>query len=184
VKAIIRKVRSDEARASRNQEVHEVSLHFHFTSLASWCRTCLRTTSLASAEGAKAVPVRASSCITAQARMVICADVRIAICSLSHVNRSSSSRRAGARWAIPRACESFLRSTQHSAASKHLQVLFHAGLVQRQRATAAVMYRITTPDLLEWLRYLGRRRVGQTAARRSGSLRPANGSMTTSRRRG
>jgi DNA-binding transcriptional ArsR family regulator len=73
--------------------------------------------------------------------------------------------------------------TQQSAASKHLQVLFHAGLVQRERAAAAVMYRITTPDLLKWLRYLGRRRVGKTASRRTGSLRPANGSLTTSRRR-
>src|SRR5215204_4692838 len=52
--------------------------------------------------------------------------------------------------------------TQQSTASKHLQVLFHAGLVQRRRSAATVIYRLTAPDLLKWLRYLGRSRIGRT----------------------
>ena len=69
--------------------------------------------------------------------------------------------------------------TQQSAASKHLQVLFHAGLVHRQRAAATVMYRLAAPDLLKWLRYLARRRVGKTTNRRSGSVRAVKGAVTS-----
>src|ERR687892_562991 len=46
---------------------------------------------------------------------------------------------------------------QQSTVSKHLQVLFHAGLVQRRRAASTVIYRLTSPDLLEWVHYLGTR---------------------------
>lgn len=45
--------------------------------------------------------------------------------------------------------------TQQSAASRHLQVLHHAGLVQRRREASTVLYWIASPDLLEWCRYLG-----------------------------
>ena len=45
--------------------------------------------------------------------------------------------------------------TQPSTVSKHLQVLFHAGLVQRRRSASAVIYSLAEPDLVEWCRYLG-----------------------------
>ena len=45
--------------------------------------------------------------------------------------------------------------TQPSTGSKHLQVLFHAGLVHRRRSASAVIYSLAEPDLLEWCRYLG-----------------------------
>src|ERR687895_111418 len=61
--------------------------------------------------------------------------------------------------------------TPPSTASKHLQVLFHAGLVQRRRAAATVLYRISSADLLKWLRYLGKRKVGKALrSSRTGSL--------------
>lgn len=44
--------------------------------------------------------------------------------------------------------------TQQSTASKHLQVLFHAGLVQRRREASTVIYGIASPELLEWCRFL------------------------------
>ena len=47
--------------------------------------------------------------------------------------------------------------TQQSTASKHLQVLFHAGLVQRRRAASTVIYWIASPELMEWCRFLGGR---------------------------
>ena len=47
--------------------------------------------------------------------------------------------------------------TQQSTASKHLQVLFHAGLVQRRRAASTVIYWIASPELMEWCRFLGTR---------------------------
>lgn len=74
--------------------------------------------------------------------------------------------------------------TQQSTASKHLQVLFHAGLVQRRRAAATVIYRITSPELLKWLRYLGRRRIGKvSAAARSGKLQSGRAVSATRRTR-
>ena len=42
-----------------------------------------------------------------------------------------------------------------STVSKHLQVLFHAGLVERRRSASAVIYSIADPELLEYCRYLG-----------------------------
>ena len=56
--------------------------------------------------------------------------------------------------------------TQQSTSSKHLQVLFHAGLVQRQREASAVIYRLTSPDLLEWCRYLATPNLAQARARK------------------
>lgn len=49
--------------------------------------------------------------------------------------------------------------TQQSTASRHLQVLYHAGLVHRRRSASTVIYWIASPDLLEWCRYLGSRAV-------------------------
>lgn len=54
---------------------------------------------------------------------------------------------------------------QQPTASKHLQVLFHAGLVQRQRAASTVIYRLASPELLEWCRYLGSRTLSYPGGR-------------------
>jgi DNA-binding transcriptional ArsR family regulator len=42
-----------------------------------------------------------------------------------------------------------------SAISKHLQVLFHARLVERRREGSTVLYSVASKDLLDWCRYLG-----------------------------
>jgi DNA-binding transcriptional ArsR family regulator len=49
--------------------------------------------------------------------------------------------------------------TQQSTVSKHLQVLFHAGLVQRRRSAAAVIYSISTSRLIDWCAFLGSRQL-------------------------
>jgi len=51
-------------------------------------------------------------------------------------------------------------SSQPSTVSKHLQVLFQAGLVQRRRAASEVIYSIASRTLLEWIRYLSARKLG------------------------
>ena len=48
---------------------------------------------------------------------------------------------------------------QQSTVSKHLQVLFHAGLVDRRRVASAVIYSLTSDDLIEWCDYLGQRQL-------------------------
>ena len=54
-----------------------------------------------------------------------------------------------------------------STVSKHLQVLFHAGLVQRRRSASAVIYTIADTELLEWCRYFGSQHVaGHAVSRR------------------
>src|SRR5215210_4563883 len=53
---------------------------------------------------------------------------------------------------------------QQSTASKHLQVLFHAGLVQRRRAASTVIYSLADSELLHWCRYLGTRQLGAATA--------------------
>src|SRR5919108_5826991 len=45
-------------------------------------------------------------------------------------------------------------NTEQSTISKHLQVLFHAGLVQRRRSASAVIYSISSPELLKWIQFL------------------------------
>jgi ArsR family transcriptional regulator len=52
-----------------------------------------------------------------------------------------------------------LTGTRQSTVSKHLQVLFHAGLVQRRRSAAAVYYWLGSPHLLDWVRALGAPRL-------------------------
>ena len=72
--------------------------------------------------------------------------------------------------------------TQQSTASKHLQVLFHAGLVHRRRAATTVLYTISSGDLLRWLRYLGGRRDMPSAVRsRIGSVRGVTAGATARR---
>lgn len=52
--------------------------------------------------------------------------------------------------------------TRQSTASKHLQVLYHAGLVQRRRDASAVFYWLTSPDVLGCCRVLASRKLDST----------------------
>jgi ArsR family transcriptional regulator len=49
--------------------------------------------------------------------------------------------------------------TRQSTASKHLQVLYHAGLVQRRRYASAVFYWLTSSDVLRCCRMLASRKL-------------------------
>jgi DNA-binding transcriptional ArsR family regulator len=51
-------------------------------------------------------------------------------------------------------------SMQQSTASKHLQVLFHAGLVHRRREASAVIYSLADDGLVAWCRYLSGKHLG------------------------
>jgi DNA-binding transcriptional ArsR family regulator len=56
---------------------------------------------------------------------------------------------------------------QQSTASKHLQVLFRAGLVRRRREASAVIYSLADTELLAWCRYLSSRQLaGSWTSRR------------------
>ena len=55
--------------------------------------------------------------------------------------------------------------TLQSTASKHLQVLFHAGLVQRRRDASTVIYWIASDRLLPWLRALATRPLSRSRGR-------------------
>lgn len=56
--------------------------------------------------------------------------------------------------------------TRQSTVSKHLQVLYHAGLVQRRRDASAVFYWLTSSEILRCCRLLGSRRLdGASRAR-------------------
>jgi DNA-binding transcriptional ArsR family regulator len=46
-----------------------------------------------------------------------------------------------------------------STISKHLQVLFHAGLVERRRSASTVIYSAASAELSEWCRYLAASRL-------------------------
>lgn len=54
--------------------------------------------------------------------------------------------------------------TMQSTVSKHLQVLFQAGLVQRRREASAVIYSLSDAGLLAWLRYLGAKHLSGARA--------------------
>jgi DNA-binding transcriptional ArsR family regulator len=56
-----------------------------------------------------------------------------------------------------------LRS-EPSLISKHLQVLFRAGLVVRRRVASAVIYTIASDELAQWCRYLASARLDREAA--------------------
>ena len=47
-----------------------------------------------------------------------------------------------------------------STVSKHLQVLFQAGLVERRRAASTVIYSLRDTALPTWCRYLAAPRLG------------------------
>ena len=49
--------------------------------------------------------------------------------------------------------------TQQSTVSKHLQVLYQAGLVDRRREASTVLYSLADDGILEWLRVFGARQV-------------------------
>jgi DNA-binding transcriptional ArsR family regulator len=53
---------------------------------------------------------------------------------------------------------------QQSTASKHLQVLYRAGLVERRRVASAVIYSVAATELLDWCRYLGHRQLANASA--------------------
>lgn len=50
-------------------------------------------------------------------------------------------------------------ATRQSTASKHLQVLFHAGLVQRRRDASAVFYSVSSSEVLHLCRLLRSKRL-------------------------
>ena len=56
--------------------------------------------------------------------------------------------------------------TRQSTASKHLQVLYHAGLVQRRRDASAVFYWLTSKDVLRCCRVLASRSLESKARTR------------------
>jgi DNA-binding transcriptional ArsR family regulator len=60
---------------------------------------------------------------------------------------------------------------QQSTASKHLQVLFRAGLVERRRVASAVIYSVAATELLDWCRYLGHRQLGSAGAHTANNAR-------------
>jgi DNA-binding transcriptional ArsR family regulator len=62
-------------------------------------------------------------------------------------------------------------SMQQSTASKHLQVLFQAGLVHRRREASAVIYSVAESELLTWCRYLSSPRLAGAASPRQESER-------------
>jgi DNA-binding transcriptional ArsR family regulator len=51
-----------------------------------------------------------------------------------------------------------------SMISKHLQVLFHARLVQRRREANAVIYSLSADTLVQWCRFLGATDLHASAA--------------------
>jgi DNA-binding transcriptional ArsR family regulator len=70
-------------------------------------------------------------------------------------------------------------NADQSNISKHLQVLFHAGLVTRKRSASAVIYSLSDPSLLDLCRALrGRRRSTRRRA-----LRPATAARAADRTR-
>lgn len=60
-------------------------------------------------------------------------------------------------------------STKHSTVSKHLQVLFQAGFVQRRRDASVVRYWLTSGELLRWCRYLAAARLEARSRARRGT---------------
>ena len=74
-----------------------------------------------------------------------------------------------------------LTGTQPSTASKHLQVLFHARLVERRRSAATVYYWLASPHLLDWMRYLGASKGKLLPRNPSIPVRKANPAMRRTR---
>ena len=51
-----------------------------------------------------------------------------------------------------------------STVSKHLQVLFREGLVERRRAASTVFYSLADAGVVEWCRYFAGRQIRQRSA--------------------
>ena len=60
--------------------------------------------------------------------------------------------------------------TQQSTISKHLQVLFHAGLVHRRREASTVFYAVASTELMAWFRLLSTRQLHQGATDYAGRM--------------
>ena len=71
--------------------------------------------------------------------------------------------------------------TQQSTASKHLQVLFHAGLVHRRRAASTVIYSIASDELYDWCRFLGTRSLTHAPRARIEPTHAAEAKTSSSR---
>jgi DNA-binding transcriptional ArsR family regulator len=54
-----------------------------------------------------------------------------------------------------------------STVSKHLQVLFREGLVERRRSASTVIYSIADAELIDCCRYLAERRIGRRTSQGS-----------------
>jgi DNA-binding transcriptional ArsR family regulator len=70
-----------------------------------------------------------------------------------------------------------------SNVSKHLQVLYHAGLVKRQRSANTVLYSLADPALLELCRAMGALPQRRLRLRRSGTDRSRAHAADRGRRR-
>jgi DNA-binding transcriptional ArsR family regulator len=77
-------------------------------------------------------------------------------------------------------------ATQQSTISKHLQVLFHAGLVHRRREASTVFYAAASSELMAWLRLLAARHLARASddATRMNSQRGAARKRAAERARG
>lgn len=56
-------------------------------------------------------------------------------------------------------------ATEQSTVSKHLQVLFNAGLVQRRREASAVIYWVDAPELRDFFHFLAQRSLRRAEVR-------------------
>ena len=77
-------------------------------------------------------------------------------------------------------------ATEQSTVSKHLQVLFNAGLVHRRREASTVIYSLFAPQLIELCSFLGRRMLNPAEVHklRMEASRAAKGIATWRRRTG
>ncbi len=76
-------------------------------------------------------------------------------------------------------------ATQQSTVSKHLQVLFNAGLVRRRREASTVIYSLFDPELFDVCGFLARRSLVKPVEVGSPRMEPPRTSkaIVTSRRR-
>jgi DNA-binding transcriptional ArsR family regulator len=104
-----------------------------------------------------------------------CANTSMKRLSEEHVNLVASRARALGEPVRVRIVEALSRgelavgqlatalSMQQSTASKHLQVLFHAGLVHRRREASTVIYSLADAQLVAWCRYLSSKQLAGSA---------------------
>jgi ArsR family transcriptional regulator len=76
-------------------------------------------------------------------------------------------------------------ATQQSTVSKHLQVLFNAGLVRRRREASTVIYSLFDPELFDVCSFLARRSLvlpAEVVSQRMEVPRSAKANATSRRR--